>query len=58
MQYRLLVIVVDEELPLDVYFKREETGQQWIRSNYVFVGLLVWALRKTRDYQLVLRRVS
>ena len=57
MQHRLVLIVDEEELALDVYFKREETGQTWIKHHHVVIGLLVWALKRTRDYELVIRRV-
>jgi hypothetical protein len=57
MQYRLILVVDSEELALDVYFKREETGQQWCKHHHVIVGALVYALKRTRDYELVVRRI-
>lgn len=57
MQYRLVLIVDVEELALDIYFKREEIGLMWIKHHYMVVGALVHALKRTRDYELVLRRV-
>jgi hypothetical protein len=57
MQYRLVVEVDKKEHALDVYFKREEIGAQWIRHHYVLIGLLVWLLRQTRNYDVKLKRI-
>ena len=55
--FRLYIVLEDQELALDIYFKKLELGNRWMLTHHVLISELVWQLLHTRDFQLEIRRI-
>lgn len=58
MLFQLVLTVGIEEFKLDIFFKRQETGEIWLKHHYLVLQEVVWKLRKTRDFEISLRRIT
>lgn len=55
--YRLFILLDARELATDIYFKKQELGDRWLKSNYLLIAELVHKLLNTRDFSIEIRRV-
>lgn len=54
---RLILIVDNQELATDIYFKSQAFADMWLKHHYLVVSQLVYLLKNTRDFATTLRRM-
>jgi hypothetical protein len=58
LMYRLVLTIESQALATEIYFKKKETGEMWLKHHYLLIASLVFLLRGTRDVSIELQRVS
>ena len=58
MLFQLVIVVNSREIPLGIYFKREETFDMWVKHHYLTLAALIDVLSGTKEFDVLKKRVK
>lgn len=58
MLLQLVLLVNGREVPTEIFFKREETFDMWVKHHYLTVAALIDVLAGTKDFDIIKKRLK
>jgi hypothetical protein len=58
MLFKVYLVVSGREIPLNIYFKKEETYDMWVKHHYLLIAEMIDAFEHTKDFHIFNKRVE